>query len=713
MENDIHKSKQIAYRADIDGLRAVAIIAVILFHTGFALFANGFIGVDIFFVISGYLITSITIREINKGKFTFTQFYTRRVKRLLPALFTMIIVVLTLGSFYLVPVDFNHLAMSSIYTIFYISNIYFSHLTGYFMPSVISLPLIHTWTLGVEEQYYLFYPAFLVVISLFLKKKYTIWVLFAGIVSFVLQLLFMHFGHPNIAFYYFPTRAWEFMMGGLLAFGMFPQIQSKTLSIVLAVLGMVFILYPMVAHVNSSEISSIMACIGSVLIIYPNTSSDNAIKKVLSTKSFVFVGLLSYSLYLWHWPILSIYREVSVLLPAKTDVILLISSFILIFVLSYISYRFIETPIIKMNFSANHKKLIVPVAAVMVLITSSSLYVLYNHGLPDRFPLYMQKVTQAPTDTYEFKSKYPNYLIKMDSNPNDIRWENFPTLGDRSARHTSYVVIGDSHAGSIAPAFDAIAKELHIKGKLFAQAANIPLLGVDIYGRIGSCWDKNDNFSKIKNHLMLLIRQRPAIKKIFLVARWTEYIHAPDFMLSDKNLDNSGNSYTKYCKEGRLGRGRTNKLFMQPNRIFDRTTLRVYQEGIYETLKTITEMNKQVYIVYDVPRINLNPQEIFLKDLLARYFKLKTNKNAAPDLKQYNEREKAISALFFNAHKKYNFKFLNPSQALCPDNRPCRVVDNTGYPIYVDNDHLSIHGALYIASQMKSTFIKALSMPDK
>ena len=677
MEKDIHKSNQIAYRADIDGLRAIAIIAVLLFHTGFQLFSNGYIGVDIFFVISGFLITSITVREINKGKFTFTQFYTRRVKRLFPALFTMIIVVLIMGYFYLIPIDFQHLAQSSIYTVFYISNIYFSHLSGYFQPSVITLPLIHTWTLGVEEQYYLFYPAFLVIISMFLKKRYSFWVLLAGVASFVLQLIIMSKGHVDVAFYYFPTRAWEFMMGGIIAFGTLPEVQNKVLSTLLVVIGLVFISYPFATHMKSSELSSVMACIGATLIIYSNTYSDNAIKKILSTKGFVFIGLLSYSLYLWHWPILSAYREFSALLPETLKISMLILAFAMIFILSYLSYRFIETPIIKMDFSQNHKKLLVPVFAVMLLISSSSFYILYNNGLPDRFE-YMEKVAQAPTYSYENNPNYPDYMIKAWIEPRNIKWNNLPTLGNKSAKHVSFVIIGDSHAGALAPAFDAIAKELGIKGKLMTDSANIPFFGIDLYGRLGSVWDNSDSFSKVNQQLLILIMEHPYIKRIFLVARWTQYVDNDDVLLKDNSVPSN-------------------------NSIF------IFQEGLDKTLKTFIQMNKDVYIVNDVPSIDWDvPVIIADKELLLRYFGLKTKRFFPPDLKQFERSEQTIFTLFHQAQERYDFKFLNPYKALCPNNGPCMVIDNMGYPIYVDDNHLSIHGALYIAKRMRSEFIEAL-----
>ena len=335
-----------------------------------------------------------------------------------------------------------------------------------------------------------------------------------------------------------------------------------------------------------------------------------------------------------------------------------------------------------MDFSTNHKKLIVPVAAVMLLITSASMYILHNNGFPDRFS-YIQKVAQAPIDT-SLHNMLGDYV-----KPDNISFNKLYNLGDADTKHTSFVVIGDSHASALAPAFDKIAKELHIKGKLLSQPDSLPLFGVDEYEYYlgGIYWHKYGDLAKTKNKLLLLIKQHPHIKNIFLVARWDMYIGNPYLLLTDN-------------------------IPVPKDRSVAENSLQVFRRGLDKTLNIFSKMGKNVYIVNDVPRVNYDvPQELAMKEMLNRYFKIEMTNLPAPDINKYYDNEKTIFVLFRMAQMHHNFNILNPYLALCPSYGPCNLVDNTGYPIYVDNNHLSIHGALYIASQMKSEFIKALSMP--
>jgi hypothetical protein len=578
----------------------------------------------------------------------------------------MVIILLIFGYFYLSPIDYERLAASSFFTIFYVSNIYFSHLTGYFQPSVVLIPLIHTWTLGVEEQYYLFYPVF---------------------------LLIMQKGYPNIAFYYFPTRAWEFMLGGIIALGGLPKINSKIFSNILAVIGIFFIIYAILGHLPNSELRIILACIGTVLIIYSSTSMDNFVKGMLSTKGFVFIGLLSYSLYLWHWPILSCYRYFGTLLPRTTNIIALIVTFVLIFILSYLSYRFIETPILNMDFSPNHKRLFVPIAGIMLVIVSFSVYIYYNYGLPNRFSSNIQRIMQAPLDidispldipqfmqaSIDTDIHKPNYML---GNTCELKWDELPTLGDKSAKHFTFVLMGDSHASAIAPAFDLIAKELGVKGKLFAQGLNIPFFGIDLGGQKGLFLDRNNVFYKSKRVFLLLVTQHPHINKIFLAAQWADYIHGQ--VIKDEDLQPHNSSTLKNNAE-------------------------VFERGLDKTLKIFTQMNKKVYILDDVPAIAYDvPEKLFARAILMRYFKFKTTNLIVPDFKHYYEREKIDFNLFKQAQRYYNFTEIKLYKALCVNDEPCKIITTEGYPIYVDQDHLSIHGSLYVASKMREDFIKIL-----
>ncbi len=670
-------STSIQYRPDVDGLRAIAVLAVILYHANLALFSGGYVGVDIFFIISGYLITSITVNELNKGKFTFTNFYIRRVKRLFPALFTLIITTFILGYFYLLPDNYKTLGFSSIFTVFYISNIYFMRLKGgYFAPGVDSLPLIHTWSLGVEEQYYLFYPAFLVAITKWLKKRYILWVSIALVLSFILNIYLVKVD-PEADFYLFFTRIWEFALGGLLALGALPKINNQILGKIVALIGLACILIAVFEFKKTTPFpgyAAVLPSIGALLIIYANTYSENCLKKLLSTKVFVFIGLLSYSLYLWHWPILSAYRYFKPVLPQNTNDIILVCALVLTFVLSYLSYRFIETPIRLKDFKSNPKKLFIPTFAVMILIASAGYFLEYNDGLPNRFPKELQKIIKAPTDKNLQDSKY------MDLKPDQVVWGKYPTLGDEKAPHYTFVVMGDSHADAIAPGFDLLAKKLHIKGKLLAASGNPSVFGVN--------WGSDDTLSQVKAKWLGLIKQHPHIKEAFLVCRWGIYANGYGYI--DENGEFLDEEDVNLVLWDKYSKSHTDILH-NPE---------VLQRGLIRTLKIFKDLHIKVIIIEDVPEIGWNVPETLSKLYILRG--VNTQKIEPPTYAEYLKRQKPVIEVFDRVKKFYNFSLINPAEVLCKDNKPCRVLDDEGYPLYIDSNHLTNHGAYYVVEHDKN-----------
>ncbi|PMP90196.1 MAG: hypothetical protein C0173_04785 [Desulfurella sp.] len=622
-------------------------------------------------MISGYLITSITVNELNKDKFTFINFYIRRVKRLFPALFTLIIATFIFGYFYLLPDNYKTLGFSSMFTVFYLSNIYFMRLKGgYFAPDVDSLPLIHTWSLGVEEQYYLFYPAFLVIITKWLKKRYVLWVSIALVVSFILNIYLVKVD-PEADFYLFFTRIWEFAFGGLVALGAFPRLNSNIFGKILAWIGLIFILTAVFLFKKTTPFpgyAALLPAIGALLIIYANTYSENCLKRLLSTKSFVFVGLLSYSLYLWHWPILSAYRYFAPVLPQNIDDLLLIAALILTFVLSYLSYRFIETPIRLKDFKANPKKLFIPIFAVMILIASCGYYLEYHDGLPGRYPKELQKIISAPTDKNLDDSKY------MDLKPNEVVWDKYPTLGDNNAPHYTFVVMGDSHADALSPGISLLAKQLGIKGKLLAASGNPPLFGVN--------WGSDDTLSQVKSKYLELIKAHPHIKEVFLVARWGIYANGYGYIYKDGQfVDNTEESLALWDKHSKTHDNISNNP-------------KVLERGLIRTLKVFHEMNIKVYIVSDVPEIGWNVPETLSKLYILRG--IHTRKIAAPTYSDYLKRQKPVFEAFKEAEKYYKFTLINPAKHMCIDDKPCIVLDKEGYPLYLDTNHLTNHGAYYV-----------------
>jgi peptidoglycan/LPS O-acetylase OafA/YrhL len=300
------------YRSEIDGLRALAVLPVIFFHAGFELFSGGFVGVDVFFVISGYLITTIIISEMAEGKFSIVNFYERRARRLLPALFFVMLVCLPFAWFWLVPGDLVEFGHSLIAVSTFSSNFLFWSETGYFGGPAELKPLLHTWSLAVEEQYYILFPIFIILTWQFGVK----WILVILLFIFLLSLGVAHWGAykiPSANFYLLPTRGWELLIGVFAAFYLKynTHLTSYFANQVLSFLGFSMIIFSVVVFNKSTPFPSLLTLIptiGTVLVILcaiPQTT----IYKLLSLKFIVGVGLISYSTYLWHQPLLAFARH--------------------------------------------------------------------------------------------------------------------------------------------------------------------------------------------------------------------------------------------------------------------------------------------------------------------------------------------------------------------------------------------------------------------
>ena len=310
---------KLTYRPEIDGLRAIAVVAVILYHAqinifGHQPFEGGFIGVDIFFVISGYLITSIILKElVTTGSFSFKHFYERRIRRILPALLFVMLVSLPFAWMYLLPISFVDFSKSILYSLGFSSNFYF-HYSGqeYGAESGLLKPFLHTWSLSVEEQFYILFPIVLI-ITFKHFRKYLIHILILGFVVSLGLADWSSRNHPSFNFYVLPTRGWELLAGSILAyFEIIKGHRSKNriLNLILPFIGLMLIghsilfFYDKMFHPSFYTLSPI---IGVCLIIW-FSNKDELITKILSTRLFVGIGLISYSLYLWHYPVFSFIR---------------------------------------------------------------------------------------------------------------------------------------------------------------------------------------------------------------------------------------------------------------------------------------------------------------------------------------------------------------------------------------------------------------------
>lgn len=384
------------YRAEVDGLRAIAVMSVIFFHAGFDAFEGGFAGVDVFFVISGYLITSIIISEIEKKKFSLSNFYERRARRIFPALYCVIFLSLPIALMWLPQENILDFSKSTLSVITFLSNYYFLSGTGYFATASELKPLLHTWSLAVEEQFYIIFP-----VSLML-----IWSLGLRWVSFILFItLFASFGlaywgaqnWPVAAFFILPTRIWELLTGSLIAIYLYKKNAGKYKSFKyqnsLSIIGFLMIFYSVFFIDENSNIPgppALVSVLGTALIIvYAN--QNTLVHYLLSRRVLVGIGLISYSAYLWHQPLMVFVRHRHLTEPS---VWLMLFLCLATLAAGYVSWRFIEKPF-RNNQSVSRNRFFTIFALSSILVMCFGLSSILNNGFPSRF----QNINTQELDT--------------------------------------------------------------------------------------------------------------------------------------------------------------------------------------------------------------------------------------------------------------------------------------------------------------------------
>ena len=374
------------YRPEVDGLRALAVLPVVLFHAGFEAVGGGFVGVDVFFVISGYLITTIIISEMAAGKFTITSFYERRARRILPALFFILAVCLPFAWFWLPADAIDRFGGSLASASLFVSNVFFLFsYTGYFKPLAELSPLIHLWSISVEEQYYIFYPVFLILAWRLGTKWIVVLLALVFVISLGIavsaiqsdQLLVL-----NAAYYLLPTRAWELLVGGFIAiyFHHKTHLNSQGVNQFLSLLGLGMIIYSYAnfdRHTPYPSLYTLIPTIGTALIIFCAVPST-IVNKLLSLKMLVGIGLISYSAYLWHQPLLAFARfRVLGELSYSVVVPICFASFFL----AWITWKYVESPFRnRQNFS--RKSIFLLSAAGISIFSAIGLTLTLNNGFP-------------------------------------------------------------------------------------------------------------------------------------------------------------------------------------------------------------------------------------------------------------------------------------------------------------------------------------------
>ena len=449
------------YRRDIDGLRAIAVLTVIFFHAGFKLFSGGFVGVDIFFVISGYLITSIILRAHQTGRYTLHDFYIRRARRILPALFFVILVCLPLSWHWFLPGDLKDFGQSVVATTLFSSNLFFWLKTGYFDIEAEFKPLLHTWSLAVEEQYYLFFPLLL---SLCLKKSSQVFRL-SLILLVVSSLAWAQFGsrvHPSANFFLFSSRMWELGIGALMALYMsnkeaIPKsVYSEQLHSYLTVLGFVLILVSVFSFdqfLPHPSLYTLVPVVGTGLIIL-FSNEKTRIGLFLSSRVLVGLGLISYSAYLWHQPLFAFARYQTLGEISTQTAFCLI---VLTFVVAGLSWRFIESPFRRDVAPVSNIKFALLAILLSLIFVGFGIGAHYTDGYAS-----IRTISGLPSNYLKVAQVDRKVIRGVDgalcvANTGSLCQVNSSPVSDQNI-----LLLGDSHSADLTNQFKLFADQQHI-----------------------------------------------------------------------------------------------------------------------------------------------------------------------------------------------------------------------------------------------------------
>jgi peptidoglycan/LPS O-acetylase OafA/YrhL len=452
-------SHAVKYRSDIDGLRAIAVVSVIFYHFQAPGIPGGFLGVDMFFVLSGFLITSIIWRELQLREFSIRRFYERRVRRILPALLVVLAATTIAATVLLLPPDLLGYSKSLIATMGFAANIYFWHDTDYFARSAEYKPLLHMWSLGIEEQFYIFFPLMLVFLARFRARVALLVTAGLALTSFAANTFFDYANDGGPAFWLLPCRVWELGIGAVLA--LLPsEIAPRRTANALSLLGLLLIAAGMFLPPPGSWAmpSGTPVVVGTALLVFSGRAKHlPTINRALSISPVVFVGLISYSLYLWHWPILVLVRYYFV---NGISLPIYVCAFILIFVAAICSWHFVERPFRSKRMPIRHV-LFAAISSVAALATVA-IFIVGHQGLAQRFSPQAATINAAVGNVYKCSMSNKIWLGLL-----RVCRLNLP--GDADSAQA--VLLGNSHADMYAPAWNSIFVEHHVKALLFATTS--------------------------------------------------------------------------------------------------------------------------------------------------------------------------------------------------------------------------------------------------
>jgi peptidoglycan/LPS O-acetylase OafA/YrhL len=635
------------YRSDIDGLRTIAVFLVILNHAGFSIFAGGFVGVDVFFVISGFLITTIIYSALQQNKFSMAWFLGRRIKRLMPVLLFILLITTIVFSFIMLPQDLMKYYRSIIWVVSYVGNFFFwrEH-GGYFDGGSAEVPLLHTWSLAVEEQYYFIWPLMLMVAYRYLGRKGTI---AFSVVGCIAATIFSQWGTEvtiGAAYYLLPTRFFELLVGSCLALGwVYLPKPNQFISHFFSLLGLTLIIGSALLlneHSAFPGYNALYPVIGTALIIY---SSNGIVNKLLSYRPMVYTGNISYSLYLWHWPILVLFRYTAIELTLFNQIF----AISLTYILSVLSYKYIEQP-------CRHLKAVrfKPIGLHYYAIPSAALIIIALVGInfdgyQQRFPKeIIQMEVALNSHTSDSRSLCHSPYRESEKLPN-----NTCVFGDNTQEksNTDIFVFGDSHANHLVPFIEVLAKNSKVSAQDYTLDRCLPIFDLK--------WGSNlhkAGLCKNRNELALNHIQSNSFSYVVLAASWPDI--ATRRIFTDERVDN------------------------------DKLKIQLFNTQFNYTLQRIVEAGAIPIVITDTPSLNGKSPKCTIKKNI---FNNKLNCDI-----QRQENVLITQTLTTLKETFTELIIIEPHKIMCIANDCKMEID--GIPLYRDDDHLNEQGSALLGT---------------
>ncbi len=579
-------------RTDIDSLRGISVISVVIYHFNDLIFPNGYLGVDLFFVISGFVITKSVLNKIEKKKFSFIDFYIKRIRRILPAFLSVLLITLIASSFILLSADLKRYTESLIASLSFISNFYFWLTGGYFSTNDQLKPLLHLWSLSVEEQFYLFFPILIFFSFKFLKKLkiFIFIILTVSIASFILNFLFLK--NTDAVFFLFPARIWEFGIG--ILFASLPSLKIKnafleTMYLLFAIFLISFNFFYIIDFLPDST----LMCLGLGLILFKSVNNKNILFNIFKFKPLVFIGLISYSLYLWHWPVISYFKYINMDYLSASQII---TSSILIFTISTLSWRFVEQP-----FLHKHPKNVLFnfVGFNYFILFTLSIIIIFSQNLPSRYSKYPNIIATSIGSTYDcppikYRKFFQTYGCYINS---DLEHE------------PKSVLYGNSHAYMYGWPYIKSLKNRKEKG-LIIQFSCLPFL------------DRNSSKNCLKKSRLRFesIIASNATKDVYIGLTW----YTKDF------IDKNGN-------------------------IYNDDNFEIRKKSIDLLINKLKENKKNVYLIGPVPRPGFDFPSEYSRNLIFEKKSIETRHSLEKFRKKYdsiiNYYERKLGKNFLQPHK--------------------------------------------------------------